>query len=440
MALRSKQLQGDSRLEAAAVSDAAHIKSGDHGTFVAKIQNALNLLDEAGLDEDGVYGPATAKAVRAYKTARDIVNRAYQQQADDIVGKMTVAAMDAELAELLPAIVPVVVIGKPIFPITPPPPFRPRPAVFAVRTTGAGDGETSDEPKPVQLRAVIRGNPYVTGNAQPFSGVPASVPPHKTYQVDITIEPPLSAGEEVQIEIINTSSTNGSATVSPKSLRASGRVTVTGDRQTQPGHAGQLRIQATLNGEVLATSDGFSVCAHPSAVRIVSSQRLVDPTHIGISVQVQVESDSGNVADLDQAVMNELVEEVHRDSPPFNASGTTVGAPFYQKIGSGSGTDAHGYRPFPGPAGQLDVEQVHVFKCFRCGAQHIPIPASGFEITGKVLTDDGGRTWKLKVTRTPTRTGVRVEPEDGVPRAIFKAGPGLGNPPNIPPEVITKTK
>ena len=97
MALQSQLFRGDPKLEAAAVSDPAHILPGSKGPHVAKIQRALNTLDDAGLDEDGAYGPATADAVLAYKRERDIVNRSYQTQADNIVGKMTIAAMDKEL-------------------------------------------------------------------------------------------------------------------------------------------------------------------------------------------------------------------------------------------------------------------------------------------------------------------------------------------------------
>ncbi len=45
--------------------------------------------------------------------------------------------------------------------------------------------------------------------------------------------------------------------------------------------------------------------------------------------------------------MNELVEEVHRDSPPFAKDGKTLGSPSYQTIGGGAGHDDHGFRPFP---------------------------------------------------------------------------------------------
>jgi peptidoglycan hydrolase-like protein with peptidoglycan-binding domain len=97
MALQSKLFRGDPKLEAAAVSDPAHVVPGAKGPHVAKIQRALNELDGAGLDEDGAYGPATAAAVLAYKQARDIVNRSRQSQADNIVGTMTMASLDGEM-------------------------------------------------------------------------------------------------------------------------------------------------------------------------------------------------------------------------------------------------------------------------------------------------------------------------------------------------------
>jgi hypothetical protein len=98
MPLTSQLFQGDAALEAAANIDSAHITPGASGPHVAKIQKALNILDEAGLKADGVYGPATANAVLNYKTARDIVNRSYETKADDIVGRMTMAALDKEMA------------------------------------------------------------------------------------------------------------------------------------------------------------------------------------------------------------------------------------------------------------------------------------------------------------------------------------------------------
>jgi hypothetical protein len=97
MALQSRLFRNDPNLEAAAVSDPAHIVPGARGEHVRKIQLALIQLDGAAIAADGIYGRATAAAVLAYKRKRNIVNRAYQTQADNIVGKMTIDRLDKEM-------------------------------------------------------------------------------------------------------------------------------------------------------------------------------------------------------------------------------------------------------------------------------------------------------------------------------------------------------
>lgn len=97
MALQSKLLRGDTKLEAAAVQDSAHIVPGARGAHVGKIQQALIELDGAKIQRDDSYGPATTAAVLAYKQKRNIINPAYQTQADNIIGKMTMARLDSEM-------------------------------------------------------------------------------------------------------------------------------------------------------------------------------------------------------------------------------------------------------------------------------------------------------------------------------------------------------
>ncbi len=103
MGLISKMFRGDPDLEACLLKDGAHITLDSFGVGVMRIQVALLWLDQAtdlGPENDiAVYGPRTAAAVLAYKTKRAIINFAYEDQADSIVGKMTIARMDAELAE-----------------------------------------------------------------------------------------------------------------------------------------------------------------------------------------------------------------------------------------------------------------------------------------------------------------------------------------------------
>lgn len=101
MPLFSSAFAGDSKLEACLVSDPAHLTIGTQGEHVAKVQAALMFLD--GLDIDAAelktqtYGKSTAAAVLKYKTAREIINRSYQQTADNIVGKMTIKRLDDDL-------------------------------------------------------------------------------------------------------------------------------------------------------------------------------------------------------------------------------------------------------------------------------------------------------------------------------------------------------
>lgn len=105
LALLSQLFRNDPQLEAAAISDAAHIVPGAKGEHVRKIQIALIQLDRAFAAADGVYGPVTAAAVLAYKRRRDIVNRAYQTEADNIVGRMTIDRLDKEMLAAEPRII-----------------------------------------------------------------------------------------------------------------------------------------------------------------------------------------------------------------------------------------------------------------------------------------------------------------------------------------------
>jgi hypothetical protein len=83
------------------VQDSAHITVGASGDHVSKIHTALLILDGVSVAADELktrtYGASTAGAVLAFKRRRHIINTSYQTQADNIVGKMTIAAMDREV-------------------------------------------------------------------------------------------------------------------------------------------------------------------------------------------------------------------------------------------------------------------------------------------------------------------------------------------------------
>jgi hypothetical protein len=105
--LKSNLFSGDPKLEAALNFDPSHITQGAVGDHVTKIQTALlSLLTDPPLDiaddetSAGRYGATTAAAVLRYKTENDIVNRAYQTQPDNIVGKMTMKSLDDAMCRL----------------------------------------------------------------------------------------------------------------------------------------------------------------------------------------------------------------------------------------------------------------------------------------------------------------------------------------------------
>ena len=104
MPLLSLTLAGNSLLQRCLVSDSAHVTLGSRGDHVGLIQKCVLVLGRENIAANEIrtrtYGPSTAAAVLAYKRDRQIINRAYQTQADNIVGKMTIARLDSEIAKV----------------------------------------------------------------------------------------------------------------------------------------------------------------------------------------------------------------------------------------------------------------------------------------------------------------------------------------------------
>ncbi len=147
MGLQSQLFRGDPHLEAAAVSDLAHIFQGASGPHVAKIQQALIQVDGAAITQDGVYSPRTAAAVSAFKQKRQILN--FQGKIDDIVGKKTMAALDSEMLALEGRGPPTPPIPKPPTPKPPTPTPPPRLALSGVCQV---IGELKDNPSAPDMK------------------------------------------------------------------------------------------------------------------------------------------------------------------------------------------------------------------------------------------------------------------------------------------------
>ena len=101
MPLWSRLFRGNAALEACLVQDSAHVTPSTVGEHVQLIQRALIYLGYktiAGSEyRYGTYGRTTAAAVLRFKQQRRIINYSYQNQADNIVGKMTIRRLDKEM-------------------------------------------------------------------------------------------------------------------------------------------------------------------------------------------------------------------------------------------------------------------------------------------------------------------------------------------------------
>lgn len=101
MALSSQLFRRNKRLQDCLVSDRAHVTPGSRGLHVQLIQFAVLTLQNGQILGNEImsatYGPSTAALVLAYKKRRKIINTAYQKTPDNIVGKMTIAALDFDM-------------------------------------------------------------------------------------------------------------------------------------------------------------------------------------------------------------------------------------------------------------------------------------------------------------------------------------------------------
>ncbi len=241
----------------------------------------------------------------------------------------------------------------------------------------------------------MRGNPYVARNANAADGMPDSVPPGKTYEVEVTISnwSAHCAGKQIKLTIAGSGGDNGGASVSPDQLTGNGtfKVTVTGGAQTKPGNGGNLKIHAELDGAMKAESQGFTVCAHPVNYRDTYADDIDEPKRVGVVVQDGWDSDSGNFGDLDEAEDSEVVEYDPPTSPPYVVTGPAKNSP-YQKANALT-QDSHTIsRPKAGPKATWERRQVCIFKCHRCGVTDKVHPNSGFKIIHDVF-QTGGSGW-----------------------------------------------
>ncbi len=129
MVLTSELFKNNKQLQDCSERDSAHIVANeppvrrgvnDRGEHVALIHKALRQIMpnvSFGLEEaTETYGPKTAEVVRQFKAMQNppILNKALRQTTpDNIVGKLTIAALDEQVKRKKPTLPPVVPPVKP---------------------------------------------------------------------------------------------------------------------------------------------------------------------------------------------------------------------------------------------------------------------------------------------------------------------------------------
>ena len=276
--------------------------------------------------------------------------------------------------------------------------------------------------------------------------LPHSVSPGRTATVQVTVDPPLDGGA-IAFEVVADSPDSGSATiVGNPQLSEGGFIEIRGDQQTAPGDANELRIRALLDGEQIAESPPFSVCAHPTAVSYEYLGEVDDDLHrFGIRLTVIVDSDSGNNLDLDEVEEKEIVSEDHGHSdsliglPPDSPEQDkkfhrALHVPPDRHTAGRITTRSRDHHRLHGVDGSWSNDQLDVFLCKRCGSNPDGslILHSGYRLTRTIFTEDGQLKVRFLKVQYPTALG-DLHAEPGPTPAIQRVvdAPTLEGP--IPP-------
>ena len=257
-------------------------------------------------------------------------------------------------------------------------------------------------PPPLALGPTATVPAHIRAASSP-AGMPDRIPPRVDTPVDVTIAGLAVPMRDVTLSIAGAGGGNGTATINGAAtadLGASATVNLRGVVQTTPGKAGNLMLVASLGGTRLATSAGFSVSSIPQNWS-VTLKAAVTGTERGIDVNNDWKSDSGNVADLDQAMRSEQVQYGAGTGCFAGVTGNNSG---YRAANSPPLVDHHA-APIGllTGVGTIDAEQTFIFKDDRTGAVDIPARNSGYRLS-RVVTAPTAGTLSITTTKTGTTT------------------------------------
>jgi hypothetical protein len=249
------------------------------------------------------------------------------------------------------------------------------------------------------------------------------IPPRVDTPVNVEVTPAfLGDGQSVTLSVTGQDANNGIVNIdgnATEDITSTGNVNLSGVSQTSPGSGGNLQLMLKVRGQTTIQSNGFSVAAIPlnysdtlASPPLDRVAAVIDPTTgqpvsaVGIRVQDGWQSDSGNIADLDQVALSEQVDYpvqtgIFASEVGSNSSYQGPATSFTKAI------DTHAFQlsliTSVNYQGTLVANQVTEFSDERTGVTGIPVTDSGYVITKTV---DGVPTETgLVVMATTTKAG-----------------------------------
>ena len=284
-------------------------------------------------------------------------------------------------------------------------------------------------PPPATLQTVTLPT-RIRGAATPSVMPHDRIPPRVDTPVEVTFGGTPDVSAPVTLSIDGMGGGNGSAIVGPYSkfaITGTETVNLKGADQTDPGKAGNLKLIARQRGSLLAESAGFSVSAIPQNVTMAFRNKVEapDPDFRGVEFLVFLESDSTEVADLDQSEFSERIEVASRPEGSLAMFGIKSSCYLAcKKIWPDKNAVPASVRG----EGKTLLKQTFMFWDKRTGAKNVPMTKSGFLIyfgvSSKAGTSSGFQVIVTKAGKTTDALDPNPDQDCAAGRVPSTAGIG----------------
>lgn len=363
--LSSTRFAGNATLEA--VFDNERLLCvGNKGAAVTTVQQALMDygLRMPKFGADGSFGGETKAAVKTFQADTGITGK----DLDGVIGPATMGELDK------------------------------RAATFSGPGSTVGPGGAAAAAAPSGVSVTVPAS--IRAASTPGTMAQDRIPPGVDTPVAIAITG-FAGGGPVRLSVAGASAANGTVTidgVATKDLVGSATVNLRGATQSSPGNAGKLNLIASQGGTEIGRSGGFSVSAVPQFYTDVFDHDLTGGRR-GFVVQDGWESDSGSIADLDQADISEQVEVTTQTGCFAGLAGNVS-----SYLAANSLTQDTHSTPTATltSAGRRIAQQTCEFRDKRTGANDIPMRDSGYVLDRQCVKVGPGFRFIIKKIGTAT--------------------------------------